>query len=46
MESNQAVIIVLDRPDGKVLGILTLHDLLRAQVSLGRSNENPGGITV
>ncbi|HEX3799479.1 MAG TPA: chloride channel protein [Verrucomicrobiae bacterium] len=46
MESNQAVIIVLDRPNGKVLGILTLHDLLRAQVSLGKPDGTSGAITV
>jgi CIC family chloride channel protein len=36
VESTQGVVLVLDAPDGKVLGLVTLHDLLRAQVSLGR----------
>ena len=40
MESPHGVVIVLDEPKGKVLGLVTLHDLLRAQVSLGKS---PGG---
>lgn len=36
VESNHAMVLVLDEPAGKVLGLVTLHDLLRAQVSLGK----------
>lgn len=36
VESNQAVVLVLDRPGGNVLGLVTLHDMLRAQVALGK----------
>jgi CIC family chloride channel protein len=39
VESNQQVVIVLDHPGGKMLGLVTLHDLLRAQVSLGKETE-------
>ncbi|HWF18053.1 MAG TPA: chloride channel protein [Verrucomicrobiae bacterium] len=38
VESNQQVVLVLDGEKGKVLGLVTLHDLLRAQVSLGRES--------
>jgi len=34
IESASLIIILLDQPDGKVLGLLTLHDLLRAQVAM------------
>jgi CIC family chloride channel protein len=34
IESASLIVILLDQPDGKVLGLLTLHDLLRAQVAL------------
>ncbi len=46
MESHSGVIIVLDQPKGKVLAIVTLHDLLRAQVSLGKPNEATDLISV
>jgi CIC family chloride channel protein len=36
MEANQGLVLVLDKPNGKILGLITLHDLLRAQVSLGK----------
>jgi CBS domain-containing protein len=26
--------VISDKPDGKVLGIVTLHDILRAQVAM------------
>jgi CIC family chloride channel protein len=38
MDSTSGVTLVLDAPGGKLLGLVTLHDLLRAQVSLGREN--------
>jgi CIC family chloride channel protein len=34
IESQTATLILSDKPDGKVLGIVTLHDVLRAQVSM------------
>ena len=30
IESTSQFVVLLDRPDGKVLGLVTLHDLLRA----------------
>ena len=41
MESNQGLVVLLDRPAGSILGMVTLHDLLRAEVSLGRENAVP-----
>ncbi len=38
VESNQGLVVLLDRPGGSVLGMVTLHDLLRAEVSMGREN--------
>jgi len=38
VESGHGVVLVLDVAGGKVLGLITLHDLLRAQMSLGRDN--------
>ncbi|HZV34912.1 MAG TPA: chloride channel protein [Verrucomicrobiae bacterium] len=38
VESNQQVVLVMDNPAGKILGLVTLHDLLRAQTSLGRDS--------
>jgi CIC family chloride channel protein len=34
IESASLIVILVDQPDGKVLGLLTLHDLLRAQVAM------------
>jgi CIC family chloride channel protein len=39
IESPTGVAVLLDRPDGQVLGVVTLHDLLRAQVSMAAENE-------
>ncbi|HVU99982.1 MAG TPA: chloride channel protein [Verrucomicrobiae bacterium] len=36
IESASLVVILVDRPDGKILGMLTLHDLLRAEVAKGK----------
>jgi CIC family chloride channel protein len=38
MESNHGLVVLLERQGGSVLGLVTLHDLLRAQMSLGREN--------
>ena len=34
IESPTQTLVLNDKPDGKVLGIVTLHDVLRAQVSM------------
>jgi len=34
IESPTETLVLSDKPDGKVLGIVTLHDLLRAQVEM------------
>jgi CIC family chloride channel protein len=34
IESPTLMVAMLDRPDGEMLGIVTLHDLLRAEVSI------------
>jgi CIC family chloride channel protein len=34
IESTSLIAVVLDQPEGKVLGIVTLHDLLRAEVAI------------
>jgi CIC family chloride channel protein len=36
VESRQGLVLMLDGPGGKVLGLVTLHDLLRAQVAMGK----------
>ena len=39
IESTSHFVVVLDRPDGKVIGLVTLHDLLRAEVSVAKEGE-------
>ena len=39
IESSSHFVVVLDRPDGKVIGLVTLHDLLRAEVSVAKEGE-------
>ena len=34
IESTTGTVILADEPGGKVLTVVTLHDLLRAQVSM------------
>jgi CBS domain-containing protein len=34
IESTSLIAVMLDHPDGQVLAVITLHDLLRAEVSL------------
>jgi chloride channel protein, CIC family len=36
IESETHFVVLLDRPDGNVIGLVTLHDLLRAQATLGQ----------
>jgi CIC family chloride channel protein len=37
VESTALVTILLDQPGGRVLGLITLHDLLRAQVAMAKA---------
>jgi CIC family chloride channel protein len=37
IESDSTMVVVLDRPEGQVLGLVTLHDLLRAQAALAEA---------
>jgi len=36
IESPTGVAVLLDRPEGKVIGLITLHDLLRAEVAMAQ----------
>ena len=40
IESASQFVVVLDRPDGKILGLVTLHDLLRAEVEKGKGDDD------
>jgi chloride channel protein, CIC family len=40
IESSDGMVAVLDRPRGRLLGIVTLHDLLRAEVAAARNTES------
>jgi len=33
------MVVLLDEPNGRVIGLVTLHDLLRAQMSIAKSGE-------
>lgn len=35
IESTSLITVVVDQPGGKILGLVTLHDLLRAEVAIG-----------
>ena len=37
IESNSMIVVLLDRPSGQVLGVVTLHDLLRAQAAMSEA---------
>lgn len=37
IESNSMIVVLLERPGGQVLGVVTLHDLLRAQAALSEA---------
>jgi CIC family chloride channel protein len=39
IESTALMVVLLDEPNGRVLGLITLHDLLRAEVSIGKGLE-------
>jgi CIC family chloride channel protein len=36
IDSTSLMVVILDQPEGRVLGLVTLHDLLRAQVVLAK----------
>ena len=38
--SETQFVVVLDRPDGQVVGLVTLHDLLRAQSMMAQRAED------
>jgi CBS domain-containing protein len=33
------MVVVLNEPKGRILGMITLHDLLRAEVTIARDGE-------
>jgi chloride channel protein, CIC family len=39
IESTTGVVVLTDRPGGRVLGLVTLHDLFRAEVSIAERGE-------
>ncbi len=42
IESRDGMVLILDRPEeGTVVGLLTLHDLLRAQDTLAQQADSP-----
>jgi len=36
IESSSLMVVILDRPQGQVLGLVTLHDLLRAEMAIAK----------
>jgi CBS domain containing-hemolysin-like protein len=43
IEAASQFVVVLDRPGGQIVGLVTLHDLLRAEVEKGKEgDEEPG----
>ena len=43
IESNSLIVVLLDRPGGHMLGVVTLHDLLRAQAAMSGAAGNAEG---
>ena len=41
IDSTALMVVLLDDPKGKILGLITLHDLLRAEVSAAKGGEGP-----
>ncbi len=39
IESSTLVVVLLDQAEGRVLGLVTLHDMLRAQVSMAKGGK-------
>jgi len=44
IESDTNMVAVLDRPDGRLIGIVTLHDLLRSQTALAEAGVHDSGV--
>lgn len=40
IESDTQFVVVMDRPNGKVVGLVTLHDLLRTQTMMAQMSED------
>jgi CIC family chloride channel protein len=40
VSSPSGLIVVLDRPEGRVIGVITMHDLLRAQLAFARDQQD------
>ena len=40
IESDTQFVIVLDRADGQVVGLVTLHDLLRTQTAMAQQSKD------
>jgi CIC family chloride channel protein len=38
IESTSLMVVVLDEPNGRILGLVTLHDVLRAEVNIAKDN--------
>ena len=41
IESSHGMVMLFDKPKGVVVGLLTLHDLLRAQEAFAQQAEGP-----
>ncbi len=37
IESNSMIVLLVEGPGGQVLGVVTLHDLLRAQAAMSEA---------
>ena len=37
IESNSLMVVIVDRPGGQVLGVVTMHDLLRAETAMAEA---------
>ena len=44
IESAHGIVLILEAADGLVIGLLTLHDLLRAQDALAQQAESFGDV--
>jgi chloride channel protein, CIC family len=46
VESHQGVVLVFDHAGGSLLGVVTLHDLLRAEMAMGKESEDSGSSVI
>jgi len=42
IEADTHFVVVLDRKDGEVIGLVTLHDLLRAESAMAQQAKDEG----